>query len=187
MLELDQTLFSFINGWQLPDWLDFVLIQWRNQKVWIPLYLLMAFFLIRSFKKKGVLIIIFAMVVAGFSDFTNSQLIKKSIERPRPCHEISNIQNLDLKIHCGSGYSFPSSHASNHMALALFIYLAAGRSSRKWTVWLFPWAVLVGVAQIYVGVHYPLDILGGFAWGSMVAIAFYKIYEKVIAGLRWEK
>lgn len=152
--------------------------------MWIPLYLLMVFLLIRSFKKKGVLIIIFAMVVAGFSDFTNSQLIKKSIERPRPCHEVSNIQNLDLKIHCGSGYSFPSSHASNHMALALFIFLAAGKMNRKLTWWLFPWAVLVGIAQVYAGVHYPFDILGGFIWGSMVAYAFFKIYEKVLEGLK---
>jgi membrane-associated phospholipid phosphatase len=187
MLELDQALFSSINGWQVPEWLDYVLIHWRNQKVWIPLYFIMIFLLVRYFKKKGILIIIFAMVVAGFSDFTNSQLIKKSVERPRPCHEVSDIPDLDLKIHCGYGYSFPSTHASNHMALSLFIFLACGKLNRKWTMWLFPWAFLVGIAQIYVGVHYPLDVLGGFIWGSMVAYAFYKIYEKVLEGLKWEK
>lgn len=187
MLELDQALFSSINGWQLPEWLDYVLIQWRNQKVWIPLYLIMVFLLVWSFKKQGILIFVITLLVAGFSDFTNSQLLKKSIERPRPCHEGSDIPDLDLKIHCGSGYSFPSSHASNHMAVALFVFLACGRSIRKWTGWLIPWAVLVGIAQIYVGVHYPLDIIVGFLWGGIVAYSFYKIYTKVTEGLKWEK
>ena len=103
----------------------------------------------------------------------SSEVIKKSIERPRPCQ---TLEHIEMRVHCGTGYSFTSSHATSHMALAVFwvqLFTAWGR--RRW--WFIPWALLVGFAQIFVGVHYPLDVLSGFVLGATIGMLFYYLYK----------
>lgn len=179
MEAFDLHLFSLINQLDLPGWLEWTLIQWREAKTWIPLYIFLIVYLGWKYKRYGLIIIFFAIGCAGFSDFTNSRLLKEAVERPRPCHTLTDPSEIDLKIRCGRGYSFPSSHASNHMALALFLTLALGPKERflKWLL-LF-WALLVGFSQIYVGVHYPFDILGGFIWGAILALSFYRLLKLI--------
>ncbi len=78
---------------------------------------------------------------------------------------------------CGPAYSFPSSHATNHMALAVLLVLALRNQLRRARWWLIPWAVSIGYAQVYVGVHFPLDILGGFVLGAATGAAGFRIYS----------
>lgn len=176
---LDLQVFSIINQLDLPSWLDWSLIQWREAKTWIPLYIFLIGYLGWKYKSKGLFIILFAIGCAGFSDFTNSRLLKEAVERPRPCHTLTDSAEIDLKVRCGRGYSFPSSHASNHMALAIFLTLSLGFRERILNVILILWAFLVGFSQIYVGVHYPLDILGGFLWGAILALSFYRLLKLI--------
>ena len=108
-------------------------------------------------------------LTAGIADFTSSTIIKKSVERPRPCHTFSNPAEINLRVHCGGGYSFPSSHATNHFAIAFFLILLfknIWKRSLKFT--FFIWAFSISFAQIYVGVHYPIDILAGSILGTFI-------------------
>jgi membrane-associated phospholipid phosphatase len=186
MEELDTTLFFWINSWELSEWLNTLLIYWRNPGTWLPLYVILSIALIYFLKKNAILIIILAVITTGFVDFTNSRLLKFTFERPRPCHTFSKEEGLNLRVTCGSGYSLPSSHAANHFALANFLILAIGAGRRKYFLWLFPWAILVGISQVYVGVHYPADILFGFLWGAMISLAMYRLF-KLINGFFFAK
>jgi membrane-associated phospholipid phosphatase len=110
--------------------------------------------------------------VLGFTDFTNSKLLKTAFNRPRPCQTM-DPDTIHLRIACGSGKSFPSSHAANHMAFAMFFYLIFRSESRSgWVYFLFPWAALIGFSQVFVGVHYPFDILAGFLYGGAYGFCF---------------
>lgn len=179
MEAFDLQLFTLINQLDLPGWLEWTFIQWREAKTWIPLYIFLMLYLGWKYKWQGLFIILFAIGCAGFSDFTNSRLIKEVFERPRPCHTLTEPSEIDLRIGCGRGYSFPSSHASNHMALALFLSLALGPKEKLLKGMLIFWAFLVGFSQIFVGVHYPFDILGGFLWGAMLAVSFHRLLKLI--------
>ena len=115
----------------------------------------------------------------------SSKIIKKSVQRTRPCNDISRLSEqgheVKLLVPCGSGYSFPSSHATNHFAVAVFvIFTFANR--KKWLKWgLIAWASSIALGQVYVGVHYPLDVLCGGLLGSFIGWGlafFYKKYAK---------
>ncbi len=104
------------------------------------------------------------------ADRLSSGLIKELVARPRPCHEIGGIpivQGIHMLVNCGSGRSFPSSHAVNNFAVATLF----STYYRRWRWWFFSWATLVALSRPAVGVHYPSDILGGAAIGVCVALA----------------
>ena len=103
---------------------------------------------------------VLCVIILVVSDQLSSAVIKTLVARPRPCHEINGIpvlQGIHLLVNCGSGKSFPSSHAVNNFAMAtLFAYYY-----RRWTWAFFAWAALVALSRVGVGVHYPSDIAGG--------------------------
>ena len=176
-MDIDSTLFQWINLWDAPAWVERLLIFWRTAVNWIPLYILMIVALIVRFRTKGLVIVVFVMIAAGISDFTNSSLWKKVLERPRPCHTFVEEADITLRVRCGSGYSFPSSHASNHMSIAVLLALILPVAFRPIKFSLFLWAILVGIAQVFVGVHYPVDVTVGFLWGGVVAYALFRVYR----------
>jgi len=168
IIQLDQNLFFGINQGLSNPFFDWLMPALRNRFFWTPLYLFIVIFLVRNYGKKGWYILLFAILTFGLTDYLSSSVIKPSVERLRPCNdpEIKNeVRNL---IACGTGYSFPSSHAANHFGLAVFLILVF---FHKWRlilpIGLF-WAFFVSFAQIYVGVHFPLDIMGGALLGSMI-------------------
>jgi undecaprenyl-diphosphatase len=101
-------------------------------------------------------------------------LIKKAVERERPC-QVDNL-NAKSRIHCGQGYSFPSSHATNHFGIAMFLFLLFSIFSYRYL--LFFWAGLISVSQVYVGVHYPSDILAGALLGLLIGFICYKLFDR---------
>lgn len=181
MQSIDTQWFLWINQLDVPATVDTILLYWRNASTWLPLYVLLILGITIRFKRKGVLIVLFAIATAGVSDLTTSRLLKPAFERPRPCHTLSEDDGLMLKVKCGRGHSMPSAHAANHFSLALFLLLSLGQRLRVLTGGLILWAIIVGFAQIYVGVHYPFDILAGFIWGSMLALSFYRLYLSVMS------
>ena len=106
------------------------------------------------------------------------QLFKEIFQRARPCHLLEGIRVVDG---CGGPFGFVSSHAANSFSIAFFISLLL----RKywWFVNLFSWAVLIGFSRIYLGVHYPFDILGGMFWGLFVSLLAYYIYKMKIKNI----
>jgi undecaprenyl-diphosphatase len=100
--------------------------------------------------------------------------------RLRPCNDPINSLHMRLLVECGSGYSFPSSHATNHFGMSLFLYFSFG----KFYKWIKPtvilWAALVSYAQVYVGVHYPIDVFTGAIIGSLIGFLIAKLFNRLI-------
>lgn len=180
ILRLDKKVWYHVNVLWQNDILDTVTPILREPKTWIPLYLFLAIFIPYKFKKKGFYWCLGFLITFALSDYTSASVIKPLVKRLRPCNDISLQKTVHLLIDCGSGYSFPSTHAANHFALAFFMIFSLHRQY-KW-VWLpaFLWAFAVAYAQIYVGVHYPLDVLCGALLGIPIGIFTGKLFRDKI-------
>jgi undecaprenyl-diphosphatase len=175
LIAWDKELFSVINTQWCNAFLDVVLPYWRTKTTWIPLYILL--FLIigkdRGFKVIWVLIVL-GLTIA-LADQVSSEWVKKIVERVRPCND-SSLPNVRTLIHCGGGFSFTSSHATNHFALVMQLFLIFRMNWKtRYFVALFIWAALIAYAQVYVGVHYPLDVLAGGLLGCTLAWLVHQI------------
>ena len=184
MLQWDEQLFQLINGQWHVSWIDALMPYWRSKYFWVPAYLFLLAFLLANYGRRSVYIILSLLFIIFISDGISSQLIKKSVERVRPCNTPHMQVKLKLLVRCGSGYSFPSSHAANHFAIAIFLSLTLGRRFRWLSLPLILWAASIAFGQVYVGLHYPLDILGGallgIAIGIIGALGYYQLSEMAI-------
>jgi len=169
LLAWDAAFFHFINN-SLANPVFDVLLPWCREKwIWAPLYLFIAAFSWLRFGNRGWLVLLGLVAVVAIADGTSSQLIKKNVRRLRPCNDPALTDRVRLRVaSCGSGYSFTSSHAANHFGIALFMIGLFGRSRR----WLPPvallWASLIALSQVYVGVHYPGDVICGALVGASI-------------------
>lgn len=177
LLHWDDQLFHLINnGWQNP-FFDTVMPILRNKFTWMPLYVFLASFLLLNFQKKGLWIVLALCLTVGLTDSLSSHLIKKTVKRVRPCKSLEPQKDVHLLVPCGSGYSFPSSHAANHFALSVYLCFVFGTSFLKAKIPLLVWAFSVAYAQVYVGVHYPLDVMAGALLGTGMAWLVYYIFR----------
>lgn len=159
------------NSWSHP-WADFIFPLLRNKYFWLPLYVLCVAWIVYNHHIKHLLLILLFLGLSIFAaDTISSQLIKNQVQRPRPCHEMNMQIPVIERVACGSGYSFTSSHASNHFCIAAFFITIFGSFMGNWKyLWWF-WAILISIAQVYVGVHYPLDVIGGAILGLIVGLS----------------
>lgn len=180
IVKLDYQLFFLLNGKLHNSILDLILPFCRNKFFWFPLYLFIVLFLIVNFGKKGFWVILFMSLTLTLSDQFSSTLVKPIFQRLRPCND-AVIQNyVRVLVPCGSGYSFVSSHAANHFAIAIFLgYLFFQKNK-----WILPigilWAILVSYSQIYVGLHFPLDVFVGGIFGMMFGFLIARLCKKVL-------
>jgi len=174
MLErLDQQLFLFLNSINSPFW-DQVMYAISGKIIWVPLYLSILIYMGIKYKRKFLIILLFIILAVTLADQT-SVLIKNLVLRLRPCHEPS----LDGLVHivkgeCGGLYSFVSSHATNSFNVALVSLLFIKK--RWFTISIILWAVVVGYSRIYLGVHYPGDVICGSMLGALIGWSIYKLY-----------
>jgi len=178
LLSWDYTIWYAINtGWSNP-FLDAVVPFLRNQWFWTPLYLFLLLFMPARFRKKGWLWCLGFILTFALADQVSAHLIKPFFHRLRPCNNPQLVGIAHVLVPCGSGYSFPSSHATNHFALAFFSIFTL----RKIAKWIWPvgiiWAALVSFAQVYVGVHYPIDVTCGAILGIALGILTGKIFNR---------
>jgi undecaprenyl-diphosphatase len=175
--EIDWYLFAQINNHWGNGLFDSLLVPFRNKYFWIPLYVMVISVSIWKFGWKGLVWVLFALLTVGISDPTSSDLIKKNVQRPRPCKHTTEQYVVIERVTCGSGYSFTSSHATNHMSVSAFIFFTLGHLMGTWR-WIWPaWAIIIGYAQIYVGVHFPGDVLAGFILGAAIGYVISRIYR----------
>lgn len=177
---IDTILFNFINQDLSSGLLDFILIPLRYQKFWIPFYVFIIGFFLLNRKHFHWISLLMVILTVGFSDTVSSKVVKPLVERPRPCHNNSGLETVNIKVRCGGGYSFTSSHATNHFALATILFLIFGKRNRKYTWYLFLWAGLVSLAQVYVGVHYPIDITCGALLGMSIGFICFNLYKMIL-------
>ncbi len=174
---IDYNLFHWINHDLSNGFFDYFFTFIRNKYVWLPLYMFLISFFIFNFKNKGILILSIAFLTVGIADFTSASLIKPGVERVRPCNDIQLKSEVISRVRCGNGYSFPSSHATNHFALGIFFFLIFSSINKSLASLFLLWATLISFAQIYVGVHYPIDVLAGGILGSLIGYLMFKIFK----------
>eukprot|EP01035_Chromulina_nebulosa_P055812 gene55812-76498_t len=166
-LELwDQTALFHINQVWQNKFFDAIMPWLRESLTWLPLYLFFIVLTIYNFGKKGFYWVLFLIGNIALTDQISSHLIKPWVGRLRPCNDPIMQQYLHLRVsHCSGGFSFPSSHATNHFGIAMFIVATLLAFTGKKIRWLFVWAAAICYAQMYVGVHYPIDVLVGSLLG----------------------
>lgn len=167
LTSLDQQILLFFNGNHTPL-MDEVMALITGKWIWIPFYLLLIDMLFKKLGPKYAGLTLVAVVLAiVMTDQICASVIRPIIGRLRPCNPdnpIFEYISLVKGIQPG-GYSWPSCHAANSFALATL--LSCVMRSRKFTTFIFVWAIVVSISRLYCGVHYPTDILCGAAFGSV--------------------
>lgn len=184
MKSIDYRLFKKINIEWRSSFLDTVCPFIREAYIWIPFYIFLILFAALNFKKKGWYWCLFLIITASLSDTVSSTIIKQHIFRLRPCHDPSLAGAMHLLVnYCPRSSGFTSSHATNHFAVAMFTFITFRETAGKWWGLLFFWAFIISYAQVYVGVHFPLDVICGGILGLLIGYLPGRIFNKKI-GLR---
>ena len=180
LLDLDRELFLLINGMHAP-WADGVMEAVSVMVMWFPMYAVFLYLIQRWLGWRGLgigVLCITAMIFA--SDSGSVMLFKDQFQRLRPCH----ADDLQGMVHvvdgCGGQYGFVSSHAANHFAIAAFLF---GVLRRRWSQSWIPlllWAALIGYSRIYLGRHYPGDVIVGALYGMVIGAFFVGIFLKLL-------
>ncbi len=175
----DTWLFLQINTVFTNSFLDHIFPWWREATTWLPLYLFLLLFAAINYKKRSIWWIVFFALTIALSDQVSSGILKNWIGRPRPCNDDFLQFHMRLLINrCPSSGSFTSSHATNHFAAAMFVWLTLKPAFKKWGYLFFVWAATISYGQVYVGVHYPLDILGGCILGCFIGAATASFFNR---------
>ena len=168
LLDLDNRLLLAINRAHSPL-LDAVMVFASNRLVWFPVYAVLIGWLIYHFRRRALLLLPLVIAAIGLADSITSRLFKPFFGRPRPCHDARLVGLLHLPDGCGGMFGFLSSHDANSMALAVFlaVVLPPGRF-RGLKVGASLWCLLLSYSRMYLGAHYPTDVLGGAAVGAFL-------------------
>lgn len=191
LLQLDTELFLFFNGLHVP-WVDRIVYYLSKGWVWLPLFVCIIYLIFRLYQKRGwIVLALFALTIA-LSDQT-CNLLKNSVRRYRPSHteaiakDIHLVEKPDGGLYYGGKYGFPSAHASNTMALAFLVIFFLSKGE-KWVMALaVAWSLMMAYTRLYLGVHYPIDILCGFILGSCYALLMYFLYKKWLSEISFDK
>ena len=175
---LDKELFLFFNGMHTP-FFDGVMYAISGKFTWIPLYFTVLYVIVERWKRDGVIAILSLILCLIIADQLSSHLIKELVQRPRPSHadDLKGLVHL-VRNYTGGAYGFVSSHAANAVGFAMLTVLIFKRSS--YSVAISFWAFLVGYSRVYIGVHYPFDVMGGVLVGlfaAYVCFVLLKLYH----------
>ena len=183
---IDSDLFLFLNGLH-ADWMDGVMVLITQMWVWLPLYLLLIYWTVKQYGKRCWWIFLALALVVLCSDQLSAHVCKPLFQRLRPCYN-TDLQGL---IHlpkgmAGGQYGFVSSHAANTFAIAAFL-TAALRKNYKWMgIALYLWAFISSYSRIYIGYHYPGDILCGAVLGILVGLTLWKVFQLLVVKKIWK-
>ncbi len=161
------------------DFLDKVMVLISHRFTWIPFYLLLAILIFKNYRQQLIYVLIAAAVLILLSD-QFSVLIKNAVQRYRPCYHGEIAPLLNLPDGCGGLYGFPSSHAANTAALAVFLILFYQKNRKLICIMMITYCLLVGYSRIYLGRHYVSDILSGWILGAACGLLVFFAYQKII-------
>lgn len=171
--------FLWLNSFHSPFW-DTIMFWVTYRFTWIPLYLYIIYFLYKNIRFDFVRSLLFVLISVGLADRFTSGFMKPYFQRFRPCHDPLIEHIVHVVGNCGGQYGFVSSHASNCFALvaALFILFKTHKIETKMILFLSIWAIIVSYSRIYVGVHFPTDILVGGLIGCLIPFALYPLITR---------
>ncbi|MBS1512995.1 MAG: phosphatase PAP2 family protein [Bacteroidetes bacterium] len=175
---LDKQLFRVVNYDWHNSFFDWLMPLMRNAEMWYPFYLFLLLFVTINYGKKGWWWVLFFVFTVSTANFISSSIIKEHILRLRPCNDPSIAGWVRVLV----GYrpqssSFTSSHATNHFAMAVFIYATLKNAFGKKLLLIYLWAFMISFAQVYVGVHYPLDVTCGALIGILIGYLCGKLFN----------
>jgi len=175
----DSKLFLFLNGLH-TDWLDKVMVLITDMWPWLPLYLLLIYWVVKQYDKRSWWVFLTLGFVVLCSDQLSAHVCKPIFQRLRPCFNIDFQDIIHLpKGLAGGKYGFVSSHAANTFAIATFLTPVL-KTYRPWpAIALFSWAFISSYSRIYIGYHYPGDIIVGSILGILVGWVFWKIFQNM--------
>jgi membrane-associated phospholipid phosphatase len=169
LTDLDHQLFRQVNQQWTTDWMDSVFVWLREPNHWIPFYIGLAGLAIWTVRSGGLSWLLLGVLAVVASDLVGNYGFKHVFDRLRPCNDPALQTGLRLLVEkCGGGYSFVSNHATNHMSLAVFLAITLHKRIGHWG-WIFiAWAFGIAYAQVYVGLHFPADVLAGALLGGII-------------------
>lgn len=177
LLKWDREAFLYLNSLGIEEY-DFFWSTVTTITTWIPLFLLFAFLFLRAYPKKQAWYSILTVVVMFLFVLTLTDLTKEIVARLRPNNDME-INSFIRILKQAKGYSFFSGHASSSFSITTIIVLLL-RKQYKWIFVFYLWALLFTVSRIYVGVHFPIDLMVGALVGTLSAFFFYWLHGKLI-------
>ena len=176
LIHLDKKLFIFLNNLGSKPF-DEIWLLVTKQLNWIPFFLILLFILYKKLgtKKLGIAILIVAALITFTNEITD--VIKFSVQRIRPCND-DTLAGLIRVVKDSDTFSYFSGHASNSTASMMFVYLIL-RRHYKYSYLIFLYPLIFAYSRIYLGLHFPLDIISGFVFGGCTGILFYFLFEKL--------
>lgn len=175
---LDRVAFTAVQRYAAAyAWQDNLMLLLRNATTWIPLYLFILIWVLRNARSHAFTFIVLTIATFAFCDFVSAGLLKPLVGRLRPCYDVNMAATVRELVGCGGRFSFPSSHAANHFGLAAFWFFAIRHVTGKRWYWLWFWAALICFAQVYVGKHFPMDVISGALLGILVGLTSATIFK----------
>lgn len=172
LLALDVQLLVYLNGLGSEAY-DGLWLFITKQTNWTPFFLVLLYIIYTKVGIKQTLYILLAIAVLILITDQSTNLMKYTVQRLRPCN---NPDIIIRAVKTSKSFSFFSGHAANSMAAAMFIYHVL-KPYFKYTFLLFLWPLIFAYSRIYLGLHYPLDILCGYLFGMMTGLFVYRIYQ----------
>jgi len=181
LVHYDKELFLFLNNLGTAQWDGFWLFM-TNKWSSIPLYALLGFFTYRAFGLKRLLMTMVAIALLILVTDQLANFFKYGVQRLRPCHDptINGLMRL-VKASCGGKFGYFSAHAANSFAVAIFFTFILRSKYKFIGIFLIVWALVVAYSRIYIGVHFPLDVITGILIGTFLGGLFLQLFSKLVS------